>query len=168
MVPGDHQGAARRRRIAWRSPPPGGAGGFIRSATLARGGSGVAAWPEAVSAESSSTAKWSPSATIMLFRHAGQGICVMVGLMSGKEKSAIPQNSVGSRSRGWVGRLVCGSCHQLGNHSWWWEPPDSNRRPPACKARSGRIANWGDDERPRSWPQWHCPWLSARNRSRLL
>jgi hypothetical protein len=27
-----------------------------------------------VSAESRSTAKWSPSATIMLFRHAGQGI----------------------------------------------------------------------------------------------
>ena len=93
---------------------------------------------------------------------------VMVGLMSGKAKSAIPQNSVGSRSRGWVGQLVCGSCHQLGNHSWWWEPPDSNRQPPACKASSGKIATWADDRRRRSQPPSPCPWVSVADRSRLL
>jgi hypothetical protein len=71
--PGRCHRSAGRQSVA-KPPAGGGAGGFIRSATLARGGSGVAAWPEAVSAESSSTAKWSPSATIMLFRHVGQGI----------------------------------------------------------------------------------------------
>jgi hypothetical protein len=100
----------------------------------------------------------------MLTREFG----VMVGLMSGKAKSAIPQNSVGSRSRGWVEWLVCGSCHQLGNHSWWWEPPDSNRRPPACKASSGKIATWADDRRRRSQPPSPCPSVSVADRSRLL
>jgi hypothetical protein len=32
---------------------------------------------------------------------------------------------------------------------------------PACKARSGRIAIWPDDERRRSRARWPCPWLSA-------
>jgi hypothetical protein len=97
----------------------------------------------------------------MLTREFG----VMVGLMSGKAKSAIPQNSVGSRSRGWVERLVCGSCHQLGDHSWWMGPPDSNRRPPACKARSGALVTCEGRERRRSRPLWPCPWLSAGDRS---
>ena len=98
---------------------------------------------------------------------------VMVGLISGKAKSAIPQNSVGSRSRGWVEGLVCGSCHQLGNHSWWWEPPDSNRRPPACKARSGAVVTckgrngagrgrWGADYGcPLGTGQDRCEWHAS-------
>ena len=89
---------------------------------------------------------------------------VMVGLMSGKAKSAIPQNWVGSRSRGWVERLVCGSCHQLGDHSWWWGPPDSNRRPPAGKARSGAAVTCEHGKRGRSRPPRRCPWVSAGDR----
>jgi hypothetical protein len=34
-------------------------------------------------------------------------------------------------------------------------------RPPAPKARSGRIATCDDREWPRSRPLWCCPWLSA-------
>jgi hypothetical protein len=79
---------------------------------------------------------------------------VMVGLMSGKAKSAIPQNSVGSRSRGWVERLVCGSCHQLGDHSWWWDrqirtgdlllaKPDRALLPPARMGNGAGRGSFG-------------------------
>jgi hypothetical protein len=43
-----------------------------------------------------------------------------------------------------------------------------DRRSPACKARSGRIATCGASERRRSRPSWCCPWLSARDQSCLL
>jgi hypothetical protein len=162
------RGAARRRRIPWRSPPPGGAGGFIRPATLARGGQalrrGQRQCPPNRRQRQSGLHRPPLCFSAMLARE----FSVMVGLMSGKATSAIPQNSVGSRSRGWVERLVCGSCHQLGNHSWWWGPPDSNRRPPACKARSAGVVTWPDDERRRSWRAWDCPWVSACDRSSPL
>jgi hypothetical protein len=70
--PGRCHRSAGRQSVA--KPPAGGRGGLHPFGHSCPWGSGVAAWPEAVSAESSSTAKWSPSATIMLFRHAGQGI----------------------------------------------------------------------------------------------
>jgi hypothetical protein len=44
----------------------------------------------------------------------------------------------------------------------------STNRPLACKARSGKITTWSDDRRRRSQPAWHCPWLSAQDRSGLL
>jgi hypothetical protein len=83
----------------------------------------------------------------MLTREFG----VMVGLMSGKAKSAIPQNSVGSRSRGWGERLVCGSCHQLGDHSWCGDRQIRTGdlllakpvRPPLSPARGGNGAGRG-------------------------
>ena len=161
-------GAARRRRIAWRSPPPGVAGGFIRPATLARGGQasrrGQRQCPPNRGQRQSDLHHPPLCFSAMLTRE----FSVMVGLMSGKAKSAIPQNSVGSRARAWVGELVCGSCHQLGNHSWWWEPPDSNRRPPACKASSGRAVTCGGNEGRRLRQPWHRPWVSAGDRSGLL
>jgi hypothetical protein len=70
--PGRCHRSAGRQSVA--KPPAGGRGGLHPFGHSCPWGSGVAAWPEAVSAESSSTAKWCPSATIMLFRHAGQGI----------------------------------------------------------------------------------------------
>jgi hypothetical protein len=162
------RGAARRRRIPWRSPPPGVAGGFIRPATLARGGQalrrGQRQCPPNRRQRQSGLHRPPLCFSAMLARE----FSVMVGLMSGKAKSAIPQNSVGSRSRGWVERLVCGSCHQLGNHSWWWGPPDSNRRPPACKASSARAVTCGGNDGCRLRQPWHCPWVSAGDRSGLL
>src|SRR4029453_16689683 len=98
-------------------PPAGGRGGASSVRPLLPVGVRRCGVAEAVSAESRSTAKWSPSATIMLFRLLTREFSVMVGLMSGKAKSAVPQNSVGSRSRGRVGRLVCGWCHKLGDHA---------------------------------------------------
>ena len=44
----------------------------------------------------------------------------------------------------------------------------STNRPPASKARSGRIVTCEGGERRRSRPLWCCPWLSARDRSGLL
>ena len=150
VVPEIIRAAARRRRIPWRSPPPGVAGGFIRPATLARGGQalrrGQRQCPPNRGQRQSGLHRPPLCFSAMLTRE----FRVMVELMSGKAKSAIPQNSVGSGSRGWVGRLVCGSCHQLGDHSWWWERPDSNRRPPACKARSGAVVTCEGRKRRRS------------------
>jgi hypothetical protein len=149
--------AARRRRIAWRSPPPGVAGGFIRPATLARGGQASRRDQRQCPPNRRQRQSGLHRPPLCFSARLTRGFSVMVGLMSGKAKSAIPQNSVGSRSRGWVERPVYGSCHQLGDHSWWWEPPGSNRRPPACKARLSPSVTCGGRKRRRSRPPWRCP-----------
>jgi hypothetical protein len=67
-------------------------------------------------------------------------------LRSGAVRSRTPPALQASATRDRIGRPARKADQSLA------------RRPPAPKARSGGVTTWPDDERPRSWRPWDCPW----------